>query len=115
MRLHTAPLPRGEFLRDVPLLDEFVHRVGRAALSGAVVLEQTWVLFIQRLLPPENQMKSEHDALRKYTAADSPARNCFRPKHINPESLFVPLQFFFFKFQLQHDSAELHVEVVRPL
>lgn len=106
MRLHTAPLPRGEFLRDVPLLDEFVHGVGRAALSGAVVLEQTRVLFIQRLLPPESQMKSEHDALREYTSP---------PKHMNPVSLFVPLQFFLFKLQLQHHSAELHVKVVRPL
>lgn len=77
MRLHTAPLSRREFLRDVPLLDEFIHGVGRAALSGAVVLEQTRVLFIQRLLPPENQMKSKHDPLHTYTEADSPARNCF--------------------------------------
>lgn len=66
MRLRAAPLPRGEFLRDVPLLDEFVHSVGRTALSGAVVLEQTRVLFIQRLLPPGNQMKIKRDSLRKY-------------------------------------------------
>lgn len=60
MRLHTPPLARGEFLRDIPLLDEFVHRVGRTALSGAVVLEQTRVLFIQRLLPPGNQTTREN-------------------------------------------------------
>lgn len=30
-------------------------------------------------------------------------------------SSLVPLQFFLLKLQLQHDGAQLHVKVVRPL
>lgn len=45
-RNELSPLSRGQFLWDVSLLDEFVHGVGGASLSGAVVLEQSWKLLI---------------------------------------------------------------------
>ena len=50
---HTPLAVYGQFLGDVALLHQLLHGVGRAALSGAVVLlEDAGVLLVQRLLPP---------------------------------------------------------------
>lgn len=49
---NLIPLSWRKLLGNISLLDELVHGVWGAALSGAVVLKQPWVLFIQRLLPP---------------------------------------------------------------
>lgn len=43
----------GQFLRYVPFLHEFLHRVGGGRLSGAVVLEAARILLIKRMLPPD--------------------------------------------------------------
>lgn len=59
--LAVSPLAvRGQFLRYIAFLYEFLHRVGGGRLSGAVVLEAAWVLLVQRLLPPDVQTQSQH-------------------------------------------------------
>lgn len=65
------------------------------------MLEQAWVLFIQRLLPPGIGCISVCWVLLLCT-------NLF-------VGLFLPLQLFLFKLQLQHDSTQLHVQIVSPL
>lgn len=96
------PLSWRKLLWNVSLLDELVHGVWGAALSGAVVLEQTWVLFIQGLLSP---------GTRRVTMSA-----CWLLL-ICKQFLgsFLPLQLFLFKLQLQHNSAQLHVEIVSSL
>lgn len=59
---------RGQFLRYVAFLDEFLHGVGWAFLSGAVVFDAYWVLLIQGLLPPGKHTHKQHHSLIHYLA-----------------------------------------------
>lgn len=65
------------------------------------MLEQTRVLFIQGLLPPG-------------TGTTSACR--LLPLRFHPlVGFFLPLQLFLLQLQLQHDSTQLHVQVVSSL
>lgn len=66
------------------------------------MLEQTWVLFIQGLLSPGTR--------RRTMSVCGLLLICELFL-----GLFLPLQLFLFKLQLQHNSAQLHVEIVSSL
>lgn len=67
------------------------------------MLKQTWVLFIQRLLSPGIRCMIISVCRVLLTCV-----NLF-------VGLFPPLQLFLFKLQLQHDSTQLHVQIVSSL
>lgn len=72
------------------------------------MLKQTWILFIQRLLSPMKKNTTCHQSTNALWLINL-ERIC------NFLDFLAPLQLFLLQLQLQHDSAELHVKVVRPL
>lgn len=66
IKWNLTPLSRGKFLWDVSLLDEFVHGIWRAALSGTMVLEQSRILLIQRLFSPRKKMPPKCKCTKAY-------------------------------------------------
>lgn len=67
------------------------------------MLKQAWVLFIQRLLSPGIRCVTTSVCWLLLVCI-----NLF-------VGLFLPLQLFLFKLQLQHDSTQLHVQIVSSL
>lgn len=108
---------RGQFLRYVAFLHEFLHGVGRGRLPGAGMFEAAGVLLVQGLFSPGVKCKAKtyqrddfhHGVKKKKTTS-----KCSGTTHSKMADLLL-VQFFFFDLQLQHNGIELHVKVVGSL